>query len=54
VDSSSAEIHYVRGQVLVRLGRKDEGKKELDAAVRIRAKQEQNATVPSPELLQDQ
>jgi tetratricopeptide (TPR) repeat protein len=54
VDSSSAEIHYVRGQVLVHLGRKDEGKKELDVAVRIRAKQEQNATVPSPELLQDQ
>jgi tetratricopeptide (TPR) repeat protein len=55
------DIHYVRGQVLLHLGRKDEGKKELEAAVRIdnerraaREKQVENGTLPSPELLQDQ
>jgi hypothetical protein len=42
------------------LGRKEEGKKELEAAIRIdnehrtaREKQIDTGTVPSPELLQD-
>jgi tetratricopeptide (TPR) repeat protein len=60
LDDSRTDIHYMRGQVLVHLGRKDEGKKELEAAVRIdnerraeRQKQVENGNLPSPELLQD-
>lgn len=53
VEPSRAEIHYVRGQVLVHLGRKEEGKKELEAALQTRAKQEETSAVPSPELLQE-
>ena len=67
IDSASklaperTDIHYVRGQVLMHLGRKEEGKKELEAAVRIdnehraqRQQQVETGTVPSPELLQNQ
>jgi len=53
-------LHYVHGQVLLHLGRKEEAKKELEAAVNIdnerraaRGKQMDTGTVPSPELLQD-
>ena len=60
LDPSRTDIHYLRGQALVHMGRKDEGKKELDAAVQIdnerraeRQKQVETGTVPSPELLQD-
>jgi len=55
------DIHYLRGQILTRLGRKEEGRKELEASVRIdnerraeRQKQVESGTVPSPELLQDE
>jgi tetratricopeptide (TPR) repeat protein len=55
------DIHYVRGQILTHLGRKEEGRKELEASVRIdnerraeRQKQVESGTVPSPELLQDE
>jgi tetratricopeptide (TPR) repeat protein len=61
LDPGRADIHYVRGQVLMHLGRKEEGKKELEASVRIdndrraeREKQVESGTVPSPELLQDE
>jgi tetratricopeptide (TPR) repeat protein len=61
LDPGRTDIHYVRGQVLIHLGRKEEGKKELEASVRIdnerraeREKQVENGTLPSPELLQDQ
>jgi tetratricopeptide (TPR) repeat protein len=61
LDPGRTDIHYVRGQVLIRLGRKEEGKKELEASVRIdnehraeREKQVESGTVPSPELLQDE
>ena len=54
------DIHYLRGQALVHLGRKEEGKKELDTAVRMdnerrteRQKQLESGSLPSPELLQD-
>ena len=54
------DLHYVRGQVLLHLGRKEEAKKELEAAVNMdnqrrgeREKQMETGTVPSPELLQD-
>ena len=56
LDPERSEAHYVRAQVLLHLGRKPEAKKELDAAQRIsssREKQGENATLPSPELLQD-
>jgi len=46
---------------LIRMGRKDEGKKELEASVRLdnerraaRQKQMESGAVPSPELLQDE
>ena len=55
-DPERPEAHYVRGQVLLHLGRKEEARKELDAAQRIssgRQKQVESGTVPSPELLQD-
>jgi len=60
LDPRRTDIHYVRGQVLIRMGRKEEGKKELEASVTIdnerraeREKQVESGTVPSPELLQD-
>jgi tetratricopeptide (TPR) repeat protein len=60
LDPGRADIHYLRGQVLIHLGRKEEGKKELQASVRIdnehraeRQKQVESGTVPAPELLQD-
>ena len=60
LDPVRTDIHYLRGQILLRLGRKEEGKKELEASVRIdnerraqRQKQVESGTVPSPELLGD-
>jgi Tfp pilus assembly protein PilF len=54
IDDSRVDVHYMRGQLLNRLGRKEEGKKELQTAVKMKSKQEeQTAIVPSPELLQD-
>jgi tetratricopeptide (TPR) repeat protein len=61
LDPGRTDIHYVRGQVLMHLGRKEEGKKELETSVRIdnerraaREKQVESGTLPSPELLQDE
>jgi len=61
LDAARTDIHYVRGQVLLHLGRKEEGKKELEASVRIdnehraeREKQVESGIVPSPELLEDE
>jgi tetratricopeptide (TPR) repeat protein len=61
LDTGRTDIHYVRGQVLIHLGRKEEGKKEMETSVRIdnerraeREKQVEGGTVPSPELLQDE
>ena len=58
LDPDRTDTHYLRGQALVHLGRKDEGKKELDTAVRMdnerrKERQKQMETVPSPELLQE-
>jgi tetratricopeptide (TPR) repeat protein len=54
------DIHYVRGEILLHMGRKEEGKKELETSVRIdnkhrfeRQKQTENGILPSPELLQE-
>ena len=61
LDPGRTDIHYVRGQVLMRLGRREEGKKEMEASVRIdnerraeREKQVESGVVPSPELMQDE
>jgi tetratricopeptide (TPR) repeat protein len=61
LDPGRTDIHYLSGQVLIHLGRKEEGKKELETSVRIdnqrrdeREKQVESGTVPSPELLQDE
>ena len=49
LDPERTEAHYVRGQVLLRLGRKEEAKKEMTAAAHPR----KEVSVPSPELLQE-
>ena len=61
LDANRTDIHYLRGQVLIHLGRKEEGKHELETSVRIdnqhrdeRRRQVESGTVPSPELLQDE
>lgn len=56
IDSLRPDVHYLRGRVLLQMGRKEEAKKELDEAGRIgnqTQKQTDTGTVPSPELLQD-
>ena len=60
IDPIRTDIHYLRGQILIHLGRKEEGRKELETSVRIdnerrneRQKQVESGTVPSPELLGD-
>jgi tetratricopeptide (TPR) repeat protein len=60
LNPDATNIHYLRGQVLIHLGRKEEGKKELETSVRIdnerraeREKQVESGLVPSPEFLQD-
>lgn len=60
LDPGRTDIHYVRGQVLQHLGRKEEGRKELETAVRIdnerRTEHEklvEKSIVPSPELTQE-
>jgi tetratricopeptide (TPR) repeat protein len=60
LDPGRTDIHYVRGQILIHMGRKKEGRGELENAVRIdnekraeREKQVESGTVPAPELLQE-
>jgi len=57
LDPNRTDIHYLRGQILLRLGRKEEGEKEVEASVRIdnerraqRQKQVESGTVPSPDF----
>jgi tetratricopeptide (TPR) repeat protein len=64
IDPDRTDMHYLRGQTLMHMGRKLEGKKELETAIRLnnerraaREKQMMKAgtaasPVPSPELLQ--
>ncbi len=61
IDPVRTDIHYLRGQVLIHMGRKDEGRKELETSVRIdnerraaRQKQVESGALPSPELLEDE
>ena len=58
LDPARTDIHYVRGQLLLHMGCKEEAKKELEAAVNMDNQhrgpgEKQMETVPSPELLQD-
>jgi tetratricopeptide (TPR) repeat protein len=58
LDPARTDVHYVRGQLLLRMGRKQEAKKELEAVSdnEQRAAGErptETGTIPSPELLQD-
>jgi hypothetical protein len=55
--SGNASARYLRGQVLMRMGRKKEGREELASATKMlnpqraaRHKELEGETVPSPEL----
>lgn len=54
-DPDRPDVHYVRGQALLRLGRKTEAQKELQIASSKEhgSENDKQNTVPSPELLQD-
>jgi len=55
-DTARSDVHYLRGRVLLQMGRKEEARKELAAAEKIENEHQKQAkmdTVPSPELLQD-
>jgi tetratricopeptide (TPR) repeat protein len=60
LDSGNASARYLRGQVLMRMGRKKEGREEYAAATKImnqqretRHEEPEGATVPSPELARE-
>jgi len=58
LDAARSDVHYMRGQVLLHLDRKDEAKKEVAEAARLesedRAQPEKHQeTAPSPALLQE-
>lgn len=52
-DPARTDAHYVRGQALLHLGRKEEARKELEAATGPANAKPGATPVPSPELLQD-
>jgi len=59
-DSGAASARYLRGQVLVRMGREKEGREELASATKMlnehraaRHKELEGETVPSPELARE-
>jgi tetratricopeptide (TPR) repeat protein len=56
LDPTSSRIHYLRGQILLKMGRKEEGKKELDTSVAMssarrdqRQKELEGEAIPNPE-----
>jgi len=60
IDPESSRIHYLRGQILIRMGKTAEGKREIETSVRMssarrdrRQKELETGPVPSPELTQD-
>jgi predicted Zn-dependent protease len=60
LDSKNAAARYLRGQVLLRMGRDKEGRDELAAATKMlneqraaRHKELEGETVPSPEVAQE-
>jgi len=52
-DPARTDAHYVRGQALLRLGRKEEAMKELAAAGGAGERRPETGSIPSPELVQD-
>ena len=61
LEPDRTDIHYVKGQILLHMGRKEEGKKEMETSVRLdnehraqRQKQTETGTLPSPELMVDE
>ena len=57
LDPNSSRIHYLRGQILLKMGRKEEGKRELDTSVAMssarrdeRQRELEGAPIPNPEL----
>jgi tetratricopeptide (TPR) repeat protein len=50
VDSMRPDIHYLRGRVLLQMGRKDQAKQELDAAQQTQ--RPEASPMPAPEVLQ--
>jgi tetratricopeptide (TPR) repeat protein len=60
LDSGNASARYLRGQVLMRMGREKEGREELASATKmlneqraVRHKELEGETVPSPELARE-
>src|ERR1700692_1933044 len=60
LETGNASAHYLRGQVLTRMGREKEGREELTSATRLlneqraaRHKELEGETIPSPELAQE-
>ena len=51
VDAGRPDVHYLRGRVLLAMGRKEEARKELAAAEKMQKAADQ--PVPAPELMQD-
>jgi tetratricopeptide (TPR) repeat protein len=56
LDPTSSRIHYLRGQILLKMGHKEEGKKELDTSVAMssarrdqRQKELEGDRIPNPE-----
>jgi tetratricopeptide (TPR) repeat protein len=56
LDPTSSRMHYLRGQILLKMGRKEEGKKELDTSVAMssarrdqRQKELEGDAIPNPE-----
>jgi Flp pilus assembly protein TadD len=58
LEPRNSSVHYLRGQILQHLGRKDEARAEMREASRISnaarstRQQELESPVPNPELLQ--
>ncbi len=54
-DPARTEAHYIRGQVLLHLGRKTEARKEMELATKAEKTESRksNAPVPSPEVFED-
>lgn len=51
VDAGRPDVHYLRGRVLLAMGRKEEARKELAAAEKMQKAADQ--PVPAPELMRD-
>jgi tetratricopeptide (TPR) repeat protein len=55
LDPTSSRIHYLRGQILLKMGRTEEGKKELDTSIamssarRDQRQKELEGAIPNPE-----